>query len=316
MTIGRGCTHVARKNIKIDHLIVNREMSHRVRDAGITACILDSDHRALFIKLKVMKRLKKKPDPRRKMINLDSSVLSSATIRDSFCESIAHKVYTSTSNEYEVLSDAIKTACQETFPSKTKNQPGWFQANSAKLLPLIQSRNQAMANNFRRSTRSTTNRLRLARKKLKAMVIKSKNDWILSHCMTINHYQGTKQAWDSLKTLKCGLSKPKPSVSRQMKKSDGTFCTTPQENATVFYEHFNHLYNREPNFDATVLDTIPHHDTVQGCDHEPTDDEIRKAIQKLKNTSPGESGIQPQIWKCLIDNPSTGQLLTDLIRSI
>ena len=135
------------------------------------------------------------------------------------------------------------------------------------------------------------------------MITKSKNDWILNHCVTLNRHHGTKPAWESLKALKHGLSKPKPSVSRQMKKPDGTLCSTPQENATVFYEHFNHLYNKEPNFDASILDSIPHHDIVQGCDHDPTDDEIRKAIQKLKNTSPGNSGIQPQKWKCLIDHP-------------
>ena len=53
------------------------------------------------------------------------------------------------------------------------------------------------------------------------------------------------------------------------------------------------------------FDTIPHHDTVQGCDHDPTDNKIRKALRKLKKTSPGESGIQPQIWKCLIDHGET-----------
>jgi len=105
------------------------------------------------------------------------------------------------------------------------------------------------------------------------------------------------------------------SVSRQMKKPDSTLCSTPQENATVFYEHFNHLYNREENFDAGVFVSIPYHDIVQGYDHEPTDEEIRKAIQKLRNTSPGNSGIQPQIWKCLIDHPATGPMLTNIVRS-
>ena len=93
-----------------------------------------------------MKRLKKKSEPRRKMINLDISALSNATIRNNFCENIAQRL--GDNPEYEPLSDTVKTVCQETLPKKTKSQPGWFQANSAKLLSLIQSRNQAMKNDY------------------------------------------------------------------------------------------------------------------------------------------------------------------------
>ncbi|XP_066933309.1 uncharacterized protein [Clytia hemisphaerica] len=209
----------SKKPHQIDHFIVNRQMTHRVRDAGVTACLLDSDHRAIFIKLKIMIRLKKKSDLRSKVTNLDISALSDVTKRNNFCENVARKFNDSDSN---------------------------------------------------------------ARKKLKALITKSKNDWILSHCSRLNRHHGTKPAWESLKALNHGLSKPKHSVSRQMKKPNGALCSTPQENATVFYEHFNNLYNREENFNVSVLDPIPHHDIVQGCDHDPTEDEIRKAITKIK----------------------------------
>ena len=101
----------------------------------------------------------------------------------------------------------------------------------------------------------------------------------MSHCSTLNHHHGTKPGWESLEALNHGLSKPKPSVSQQMKKPDSTSCSTPQENATVFYEHFNNLYNREANFDTSILDFIPHQDIVQECGHDPTVTEFRKAIQ-------------------------------------
>ena len=211
------------------------------------------------------------------MMNLDISVLSNLTKRNNLCENVAQKFKDSNSNDsYNALSESIKTVCQKILPYKAKNQPGWFQANSANLLPLIQSRNQAMKCVYKRSTHSSLIRLRTARKKLKTMITKLKNDWILNHCTTLNRQHGTKPAWESLKSLRYGLSKPKPSVSRPI---DGNLCSTPQENATVFYEHFNHLYYREAKFNASILDTIPHHNIVQGCDHDPTDGEIRKAIK-------------------------------------
>ena len=63
---------------QIDHFLVNQEMSHRIIDAGITTCLLDSDHRAISIKVRIMKRLKKRTsiDPRIKMLKLDLSELS------------------------------------------------------------------------------------------------------------------------------------------------------------------------------------------------------------------------------------------------
>jgi len=54
-------------------------MSHRVSDTGITSCLLDSDHQALFIKVRVMKLLREKPEPHQKMLNLDLSELVAIT---------------------------------------------------------------------------------------------------------------------------------------------------------------------------------------------------------------------------------------------
>ena len=122
-----------------------------------------------------------------------------------------------------------------------------------------------------------------------------KNQWIEKLCDTIDRHEGTKKAWDSLKTLKSGLSKTIPSATKQMKKPDGSHCSSAEENAEVFRHHFQQLYNRPSHFDLTVLDSLPQHEIVQGCDHVPTNEEINKATLKLKkNTAPGESGISPQ----------------------
>ena len=37
----------SKRKHQIDHFLVNREMSHRIMDTGITTCLLDGDHRAL-----------------------------------------------------------------------------------------------------------------------------------------------------------------------------------------------------------------------------------------------------------------------------
>ena len=119
-----------------------------------------------------------------------------------------------------------------------------------------------------------------------------------------------------VKTLKAGLSKTNPSATKQMKKADGSYCSTSEENAEVFRQHFQQLYNRPENFDETVLDSLPQMDIVQGCDHTPTNEEIRTATLKLKNTAPGESGIRPEIWKTLLENSTTEKYLQTVIKQI
>ena len=94
---------------QIDHFLVNREMSHRIMDTGITSCLLDSDHQALSIKVRVMKRLKRKViiDPRQKMLRLDLSGLSKPANQKSFCEHVINKLENEPKNCNE-LADAVK----------------------------------------------------------------------------------------------------------------------------------------------------------------------------------------------------------------
>ena len=130
---------------QMDHFLVNREMSHRIMDTGITSCLLDSDHQALSIKVRVMKRLKKKVliDPRQKMLRLDLSGLSKPANQKIFCEHVINKFENEPKN-YNELAEAVKESSLQTLPKQCKTQPGWFRMNSNKLLHLINVRNEAI----------------------------------------------------------------------------------------------------------------------------------------------------------------------------
>ena len=77
-----------------------------------------------------------------------------------------------------------------------------------------------------------------------------------------------------------------------MKKTDGSTCQTPEENAEVFREHFQKLYEREADYDPTVIDMIHQEAIVEGLDHEPSDEEIKEALEKLHDSGPGYSGLK------------------------
>ena len=95
-----------------------------------------------------------------------------------------------------------------------------------------------MRNVFNRRTRQSSARLKQARRNLKPGVHEAKNKWIKSQCVSLSTNIGIKSAWDAINTLKGGLSKTKPSSSKQMERADGSLYQTPKENSEVFCDHF------------------------------------------------------------------------------
>ena len=87
-----------------------------------------------------------------------------------------------------------------------------------------------------------------------------------------------------------------------MKKPDGTKCTSPEENAKVFQNHFEKLYNRQSTFDPEILESLPQSPILMTCEQHPTKKDIRKALCRLKNKAPGDSGITPLMLKACTHN--------------
>ena len=53
--------------------------------------------------------------------------------------------------------------------------------------------------------------------------------------------------------------------------------------------------------------------TNAGIDHEPTDDEIRRALGKLHNTAPGDSGLPAAVWKALAATDESFALVRQIV---
>jgi len=314
-SFGTWCHPRSKKQHQIDHFLINHQMLHRCTDAGIAPQLLDSDHRTVFIKLRVMKRLRRKSDPRQLMCRLDYSKLDDPNFRNSFCQDVISKFNAENTDDhtYSNLSSSITSTAISTLPKKRNSQPGWFELYKNKLMPLIKKRNSAMENMYRRWTRSSSNKLKLARKALKNCVKTAKNAWTRTLIANIASNKGTKQSWDAINCLKSGLAKLKPSTQRLLKRPDGTICQTAEQNAEVFSDHFSNLFGRIPTYDETVLNLLPQHPTFDQQSNPPSDLEITTAIKKLKNNAPGETGIPASVWKCFAQEPTLFNLLRDII---
>ena len=300
---------------QIDHFLVSNEMFPRILNAGQTKQLLDSDHSAIMVTIRVMKRLKRNIDKRKQLLNLDYSMLLDSDVKQHFLDEVIRLTPPNDTPTYSNFATALKSAAESSLPRKIRSQPDWFSEKQDTLLSLINTRNLYMQKVLQRRTRSNSANLRKARKQLKTAILDSKNDWLKKPCQLLNNF-GTKQAWDSIKKLKGTLTKIKPSSTKQMKHSDGTLCSTPEENAEVFHLHFQSLYDREGTYDPDVLDDLLQHPFHNGLDHEPTDDEIRTATFKLRDRAPGESGILPCVFKCIIDCQETFMIFKTVLLDI
>ena len=150
----------SKKKHQIDHFLVNADMFHRISDAGTTKQVIDSDHGAIMIKLRIMKRLKKKSTPRNRLLNLDYTLLEEETVSQTFCDQV--RLNTPTNASHTEFIQSVTSACHSVLPPKPKAQPGWFEENKESLIPLINSRNVAMEKVLQRRTRQTDGKLKEA----------------------------------------------------------------------------------------------------------------------------------------------------------
>eukprot|EP00111_Clytia_hemisphaerica_P012582 TCONS_00036975-protein len=101
-----------------------------------------------------------------------------------------------------------------------------------------------------------------------------------------------------------------------MTKPNGTKCTSSEENAEVFKNHFEKLYNNQATFNPEVLTFLDQCPILTQCEQRPTDIDIKKALHRLKNKAPGDSGITPLMLKSCIHNQQCFVLLRDIILEV
>lgn len=136
--------------------------------AGITSQLFESDHCVIFLKLWVMRRFKTKTKPRLSILNLDHQRLSNPEIRKNLCEEVMRNINCNSDFSYLDVSNTFVKATSTILPRRCKAQPGWFRAKESHPLPLIEARNDAMRNVFKRRTRQSAARLKQARAVLEA----------------------------------------------------------------------------------------------------------------------------------------------------
>ena len=156
----------------------------RVRDAGFIGWRgVDSDHRAVYVRMNLARYLKLKRRPvGPKPSRIDRGMLNELNIVQKFRASVrtnVEKLRTERDQSAEdqpklsdlaILEKAMQEASEEHLTSTTKRKPGWYVARANKLEPLIRARNAAQAAYNARPSDENKRRLQLARNIVKKEV--------------------------------------------------------------------------------------------------------------------------------------------------
>ena len=222
--------------------------------------------------------------------------------------------------DYTTLAAAMNAAALETLPKRQRSQPSWFEAAAEPLRARTAARDAAFHAHLSHPSNHTATRLRAVRAALHKEVRAAKSSWIFEQCRRVTAGLvgscGVKAAWDALGALRAGLCGVRTRAApAKMRKADGSLATSPEENATVFANHFQKLYGHPPSFDASVMELVQQRDVMPGLDGLPTDTEISRALGRLRNTAPGPSGLPAALWKALAATAESYALVCQIVHS-
>ena len=129
---------------QLDHIMISRCDLKRFTDAG--ACcgqLIDSDHSAVFCKLRFTVRLRRKLEPRAQLARLDTAPLLNQDQAVQFATDVVTSLGTSDASavSYSTLAKAVEKTAAETLPKRERPAPLWFAAKEGVLRAVIANRN-------------------------------------------------------------------------------------------------------------------------------------------------------------------------------
>jgi hypothetical protein len=265
---------------QLDHFLVQRASLVRIIDAGrYGENLLDSDHDAIRIVIRVAKNLKKRSGMAQNFI--DRGLLSCPNMKGEFVSAVFESD--------GLLPDRLIHAAKKTLNVRSRKNPGWFNENAELLHAAIDARNLAQ-DVFSRSCRPGTRgdaavhkKLREARKLVKTLVAEAKAEWRSKRISLLGLSRAApKEYWQAVRELNTGIIAMNPAATMIFNDSNGVPCVNNTQNEQVVKDHFERVFNLPSTYDSTVLSSIRQRDSMEHLDLEPSDEEISKAVKHAK----------------------------------
>ena len=313
---------------QIDHFIVKRRDLIRVHDAVTIDSGVDSDHKALQLRLN-LEMFCPKASAHRIKYNINRDLLNDPAVASAFTTSVVDACRTgsgvsppSAEDRYTTMLEAMKRAEKAHLMSPDDRRPSWYRADKETLNRLVSTRNTCRRTlNDDPLSQPAKGAYRRARNRLKRQVRRAKANWITSVADDINEMRNVgggrltpRQTWKCVRTLAKGPRTVTALHPMSLKKATGEKCQTPEENRETMVGFLRGLYSKTATFDPAAVTALPQRKVQKWMDRTPTLEEITRATNKLKNgKSGGDAKVPVEYYKALMADPDSASVVVDLI---
>ena len=163
--------------------------------------------------------------------------------------------------------------------------------------PVIDAKRSALINFTIDPGQRNKTALRAARNKVQQTARHSANNYWLQLCQSIL----TSSDTGNIRGMYDGIKKatgPTEKKTVPLKTKSGEVITDSNKQMERWVEHYLELYSTENTITDQALDTIQTLHVMTALDTEPTEDDLSKAIDSLKNCkAPGKNAIPPEVIK-------------------
>lgn len=296
----------------IDYAIVRKK---QLKEVKITKAVTHvenwTDHRL------VLSRMSMQLQPRfigtskkahRLRLNLERISTPNITedLQKTTLERIA-SVETANENEPETLWTTLRDVFYESSEAvlgttRTRKQPDWYHENSELIKDILDSKHNAFQSlqNSPNDTMAQA-RYREIKKRAQKEIRTIKNAWWCTKAEEIQAYADQHDQHNFFNAIKeiYGVTKKKVCP---IKDASGNLLSKEDEIRARWKEHYSTILNMESNVDPSVLNRIPQYEPNQSLDREISAEEIKLAINSLKNNkAPGSDNIPAEVYKALGD---------------
>ena len=190
----------------------------------------------------------------------------------------------------------IVTSAKEVAEREEKNRPDWFTQSEEVLLHHIDLRNKAFKQHLISNTIKSHQNLKACQANLQRTKRIAKCKWqnfFAAKCQASHFKDNPKAAWEVVFQIIEGFNAHHSDYNpKTFSNKEGRISKNTEENTRTLKTHFQEVFNRDSEFDPTVIDDLTQLPIISTLDNTPTADEIRGAIKKMKNNkAPGLSGV-------------------------
>ena len=327
--------HPGRKSpFQLDYFFVKQKDLKRVRDAGVWNHGVDSDHRAIYLKLEIANTFARPNAPR--VGRVDRGLLQNTEVRKAWRAEVTENVNLlrgsinhegTRASALQVLEGAMVTASKKLLMSDGRRRPGWFLAAKSILGPVIENRNRVSSAYCARPTDANKKEIKALRKKVKQAVHKAKQSWMELIVERINGRQSggdrrpttPKEIWEAIRELEQGPRTAKKLNPLALRKDQGanganTLCETPTENSQVMTDYLKQTFSKTGSFDPDAINSVPLRASKPWLDNDFSDIEICRAVRSLSNgKSAGDAQCPAEYFKALVEDVATMDFVRDVL---